>query len=155
MFNPPTITKLKDRTLDKFDRMQQLHRIFTSRTSPITIKELASKLECSEKTIKRGIDSLRDYVQAPLVYCSLQRGWSYNKQVASQFELPGLWLTSNEILGLAMILQLVQGMDTGLASADMAMIKSVVVTLLKSRKVPFALFEQKVRYLPKNKYSAK
>lgn len=51
--------------MDKFDRFQQLHRIFTSHRRPIAVAALAVKLECSEKTVKRAIEQMRDYLNAP------------------------------------------------------------------------------------------
>ncbi|WP_232059093.1 HTH domain-containing protein [Kineobactrum salinum] len=46
--------------MDKFDRFQLLHRQFRSHRHPIPIATLAARLECTEKTVKRAIESMRD-----------------------------------------------------------------------------------------------
>ncbi len=137
--------------MDKFDRIQQLHRIFVGRTFPITVQELSEKLECSEKTVKRSLDTLRDYSQAPLEYVSSSRGWRYNPAEKDRFELPGLWLTTEEIHSLAIMLQLIQRMDDQILSTDIEPIEKAIDQLLTSRNVNPASFKQHIRYLPKTR----
>ena len=141
--------------MDKFDRIQQLHRIFAGRSVPITVRELSEKLECSEKTVKRSLDTLRDYSQAPLEYNSSARGWRYNPSEKDRFELPGLWLTTEEIHSLAIMLQLLQRMDEQLLSTDLLPIEKAIDQLLTSRKVNPARFKQHIRYLPKTRCQTK
>ena len=35
--------------MDKFDRIQLLHRIFTSRRLPVSLRTLAEELKCTER----------------------------------------------------------------------------------------------------------
>jgi proteasome accessory factor C len=140
--------------VDKFDRMQQLHRLFSARRTPIRISELAEKLECSEKTVYRAIQNLRDYVQAPLLDSPDRQGWYYDLKGEEKFELPGLWLTAGEINGLAIIIELAREMESGLLSEDIGLVTKAVEKLLETRKVQPDIFRQKVAYLPKRKHSA-
>lgn len=140
--------------MDKFDRMQQLHRLFSTRRKPVRISELADKLECSEKTAYRAIQNLRDYVQAPLVDSPDRLGWYYDLKGEEKFELPGLWLTAGEINGLAIITELAREMESSLLSEDIGLVTQAVEKLLETRKVQPEIFRQKVAYLPKRKHYA-
>lgn len=137
--------------MDKFDRMQQLHRVFSDRRTPVSMAELAEKLECSEKTVQRAIHSLQDYVQAPLEYSEERKGWYYNLNGNDKFELPGLWLTAAEIQGVATVLAISKNMDLMLFDEETDVIRESVEKLLRSRKVEPELFADKVHFLPRNR----
>lgn len=138
--------------MDKFDRMQQLHRVFASRKTPISLAQLAIKLECSEKTIYRAIQNLQDFVQAPLAYCEETKGWYYDKVDSDRFELPGLWLTAEEINGLAIMLELVSKLEASWMGDDLELVTKAIEHLLTSRKIQLEQFRSKVSYLPKRKF---
>lgn len=137
--------------MDKFDRMQQLHRIFSSRRTPISLAALAEKLECSEKTVYRAINTLRDYMQAPIENDKEQNGWYYDLKDQDKFELPGLWLTAAEIQGLSTVMAISKSMDLILFDEETDLIHESVEKLLRSRNVEPALFADKVRFLPRNR----
>jgi proteasome accessory factor C len=80
--------------MDKFDRIQQLHRLFLKHHFPIPLGKIAQALECTSKTAKHAIDLLRDQLQAPLIYHPDTKGWQYDN-TADAFELPGLWPRRN------------------------------------------------------------
>ncbi|MCP5205874.1 MAG: YafY family transcriptional regulator [Hahellaceae bacterium] len=140
--------------MDKHDRIQQIHRLLSPRRTPISVADLAEKLECSEKTVKRALENLRDICQAPLEYCNERKGWHYNEGDNGKFTLPGLWLTAEEIRGLAVILQITQGMDAGLLSDDIQLVEQAVEKLLLARHISPQAFKSKVHYLPKHRREA-
>jgi len=140
--------------MDKFDRIQQLHRLFISRSTTISLAELAEKLECSQKTVLRGIDTLRDYVQAPLEYCKETKGWHYAGQESQHYELPGLWLTADEIMALAAITEIASGIHESLLHDDISVVQAAIDKLLRSRNVSPDLFKEKVKYLQKHRHYA-
>jgi predicted DNA-binding transcriptional regulator YafY len=140
--------------MDKFDRIQKLHRILSTRRTPISLDDLAHQLECDRKTVRRAIDTLESYVFAPIVYDETLKGWRYDRSSADRFELSGLWLTSEELHGLAIIMQLTQSMDSGLLGEDFKLVERSVEKLLKARKVQPELFKEKVEYLPKHRRQA-
>lgn len=143
------IKKIKH--MDKFDRIQQLHRIFSSRRTPVPLSTLAESLECSEKTAQRAIDTLRDHTHAPLEYDRELKGWYYNLKGNDKFELPGLWLTAAEIQGLAMVMAISKSMDLMLFEEETDVIRESVESLLRSRKVEPDAFAEKVHFLPRNR----
>lgn len=140
--------------MDKFDRIQKLHRILCSRRTPISLDDLAHDLECDRKTVRRAIDTLESYVFAPIVYDEERKGWHYERGGAERLELSGLWLTSEELHGLAIIMQITQSMDSGLLGEDIRVVEKAVEKLLRSRKIMPELFREKVEYLPKHRRQA-
>ena len=54
--------------MDKFDRIQQLHRLLRSHHLPIPIKKLAERMECTERTVKRTIETMQLQLDAPIEY---------------------------------------------------------------------------------------
>ncbi len=139
--------------MDKFDRIQQLHRALSSARRPVPVKKLAEQWECSEKTVQRAVDTLRDYLNAPLEYDSERRGWYYNLGAddSVKFELPGLWLTAEEIECFAALLTLLRGLDTHDISPNFGLIEQSIDKLLRGRGVAASTFHDKIKYLATNK----
>lgn len=142
--------------MDKFDRIQQLHRLLKHHRRPVPMKVLSEELECSEKTVRRALENLRDYVKAPVVYCEERNGWHYCSDSSSanyldKFELPGLWLTAEEIHAFAHFLQILHSLDVAELSDEFSLIEQSIGKLLQSRNLNKVEFASKVRYLPKRK----
>jgi proteasome accessory factor C len=136
--------------MDKFDRIQQLHRLLRSNYYPIPISRIAENLECTNKTAKTAIDLLRDQLHAPIIYCQQTKGWSYEKR-ADVFELPGLWLTADELHGLAAILNILRTMDEGLLGNEINIVQQQVEKLLAAKGINIDHFSRTIKYLTTTK----
>lgn len=136
--------------MDKFDKVQQLHRLFCSHRFPIPISQLAEKLECSKRTAKTHVDILRDILNAPLCYNSETKGWHYDNN-ADKFELPGLWLTANELHSFSAILHILNTMDEGLLGKEIDVVHLQLKKLLQARGVNINDFSQCVKYVSTSK----
>lgn len=134
--------------MDKFDRLQMLHRIFKSRKRAVSAVELARQLECSDKTVKRSIEQLRDYLNAPIEYDNAQHGYCYRGDLADMFELPGIWLTADELHSLTALLELLNNMGSGLLKDELGSVKNQIQKLLSARGVSAQEFQQRVKFLP-------
>lgn len=101
--------------MDKFDRIFQLHTIFTDRKTAISGPELMQKLECSKSTLHRSIELLRDILRAPVVFDGDSGGYRYEVTSAGgTYELPGLWFSSGELQALTLIHRLIRDAGGGL-----------------------------------------
>ncbi len=128
--------------MDKFDRIQQLHRIFRARRLPVPLRVLEEELACSGITVKRAIDSLRDDLRAPLEYDEARKGWWYVED-QDKFELPGLWMTAQELQSLVMLLNLLEHFGEGLLNAELSVVEQQIHKLLIARKIdPHAIGQQ-------------
>lgn len=134
--------------MDKFDRIQKLHRIFTSRRLPVSIRTLAAELECSERNVHRLIETMQNILEAPLEYDPSGRGWHYVDDPNNRFELPGLWLTGDELQSLSLLLNLLENLGNGLLNDEIAVIEKEVHKLLKARNISPNAFANHIKILP-------
>lgn len=136
--------------MDKFDRFQLLHRQFRSHRLPIPIGRLAIALCCTEKTVKRTIEQMQEFLDAPIHYFPEYRGWHYADRDQDLYQLPGLWLTGGELQSLAMLLQLLSTFGNGLLNDELGVIQRNIEKRLSARGVDPAAFNQHIKVLPLN-----
>lgn len=131
----------------KFDRLQLLNRLFKSQRRPIALAKIADRLECSEKTARRAIDDLETYFDAPVEYSAEDNGWRYAAD-QEHFELPGLWLTSEELQSLTLLLHVLENFGNGLLNAELATIEKQIHHLLEARQISPSAFAERIKVLP-------
>ena len=85
--------------MDRYERIIAMHRLLQAARRPVTVRRLMDELGCSRATAYRDLAYLRDGLMAPLVGDG-EAGFSYDKDEATRFELPGLWLNSEELHAL-------------------------------------------------------
>jgi len=86
--------------MSRRDRLYQLHDILRQRRSPIDRHRLMEALGCSQATLYRLINELRDQLGAPLSQAPEGLGYYYDRSLAGHFELPGLWISPEELQAL-------------------------------------------------------
>lgn len=134
--------------MDKFDRFQLLHRVFTSHRRPVAMSRLAEKLECSERTVKRTIQQMQDYLGAPIEYFPQEKGWQYDGEESDRFELPGLWLTSDELQSLTLLMHSMESFGKGLLRDELSVIDQQIDRLLSARGIKRSEFDEHIKVLP-------
>ncbi len=77
------------------ERIYHIHRRLQETVTAIPKQRLAAELEVSQRTIARDFDTLRDRLNAPIVYDRKQQGYRYDPEQES-FELPGFWFRADE-----------------------------------------------------------
>ncbi len=78
--------------------------------------EMLQELAVSAATLKRDIAHLRERMNAPVVWDRQQAGWRLDAAAqlpGTQYELPGLWLTAEEIHALLTMQHLLAHLDSG------------------------------------------
>ena len=85
--------------MDKFDRIYAMHRLLSARRTPISHEDLQQQLECSRATVTRTLELLKDHLNAPVRYDRELNGYMYGGD-GQAWELPGLWLSSREVVAL-------------------------------------------------------
>jgi proteasome accessory factor C len=100
--------------MDKFDRIFQLHAILVARRTPIPLADLMTRLECSKSTLLRAINTLKNQLNAPVVFDAAAGGYKYGNPEGHAFELPGLWFNANELQALAIMQRLLKDAGGGL-----------------------------------------
>ncbi len=134
--------------MDKFDRIQQLHRLLRSHRLPVPLSKLAERLECAERTVKRTIETMQLQLDAPIEYDYSRRGWHYNDSADDRFELPGLWLTAGEMQSLGLLLSMLENIGPGLLSDELKLVEREIEKLLRVRDIQPSAFRERIKVLP-------
>lgn len=115
--------------MDRYERILALHRQFKAARYPVSVQTLMDELGCSRATLYRDIAFLRDALGAPLESVE-ESGYRYDEAHALRFELPGLWLSSDELHALLAAHQMLDRTGQGVLSSALAPLKSRIDALL-------------------------
>lgn len=144
--------------MDKLDRIHQLHRLFSSRRSPIASARLCQELECSRATLMRDLEWLRDIMGAPIIYDHEHNGYCYDP-AQSAFELPGLWLNASELHALLSLNHLLAQLQPGVLNSLIGPVRERIEKLLGARQLAgpglaekVLILSQHARQLPTDTY---
>ena len=133
--------------MDKFDRIFQLHAILSSRRTPIPLEELMAKLECSKSTVLRTISTLKNHLNAPVVFDADASGYKYGKpETGEAFELPGLWFTAHELQALALMQRLIRDAGGGLLEEHFGALAKRLDELTKHQHLSLGEAAQRLRF---------
>lgn len=116
--------------MDRYERISALHRILKAARYPVPLPRLIDELGCSRATVYRDIAFLRDALGAPVDSDTDQAAFRYAENEAQRFELPGLWLSSEELQALLALNELVGRSGPGILASTLAPFRSRIDRLL-------------------------
>lgn len=133
--------------MDKFDRIFQLHAILSSRRTPIPLEELTARLECSKSTLHRAINTLKDHLNAPVVFDADAGGYKYGQpEAGGTYELPGLWFTEHELQALAIMQRLLKDAGGGLLGEHLSPLAKRLDELTKHQRLNLTEAASRLRF---------
>lgn len=132
--------------MDRFTRLLLTHRILSAARVPVPRTKLQEALECSPASVKRIIRELRDYAGAPVIYDRERNGYHYDLSEGS-VELPGLWFSNDELVALAAMLELLDGLDPGLLDQHLKPFRRRLEILLRTQELGIAELPRRLRLL--------
>ena len=133
--------------MDRYERILSLHRILKSARYPVTVKRLQDELECSRATAYRDLAFLRDALMAPIMGDG-EAGFRYEAKEGERFELPGLWLNSEELHALVAAQQLLGRTGGGVLSSALAPLQQRIEKLLEEHAPGKRWPVERVRVVP-------
>ena len=133
--------------MERIERIHALHRILSAARYPVTVQRLQEDLECSRATVYRDLAYLRDYLMAPVIGNG-EAGFRYDHNDAQRFELPGLWLSSEELHALLAAQQLLMRSGGGVLSNALAPLQQRIEKLLDEHAGGRRLPVERVRVVP-------
>jgi len=117
--------------VDRFDRIFELNRILQHARHPVSRRRLEEELQCSRPTVKRIIEDMRLYLNAPIVYDRERNGYRYDHREGEMYELPGLWFNASELHALLSVQQLLQDVQPGLLDQHLKPLQKRIDDLLR------------------------
>jgi len=133
--------------MDRYERILALHRTLKSARYPVTVPRLQEELTCSRATVYRDLAFLRDALMAPVVGDG-EAGFRYDANEGDRFELPGLWLNSEELHALLATQQLLSRSSEGMLSSALAPLQQRIEKLLDEHSTGKRWPVERVRVIP-------
>jgi predicted DNA-binding transcriptional regulator YafY len=134
--------------MDRYERILTLHRILKTSRYPVSLQHLKDELSCSRATLYRDIAFLRDALGAPIESGEGEESAiRYAAEEAERFELPGLWLTSEELAALLALNELLGRSDPGVLAGALAPFRARIERLLSDHASGRALPIERIRVI--------
>jgi len=133
--------------VDKFDRIFKLHTILSSRRTAIPLEDLTARLECSKSTLHRAINSLKDNLNAPVVFDTEAGGYKYDRTASGDaYELPGLWFSPVELQALAIMRRLLKDAGGGLLEEHLSALSKRLDELTNHQRLNLGEAANRLRF---------
>lgn len=134
--------------MDRYERILSLHRLLKTSRYPVSLQRLKDELGCSRATLYRDIAFLRDALGAPIESGEgEQAAFRYDADEAERFELPGLWLTSDELSALLALNELVARSGPSILADVVAPFEKRMQTLLSDHTSGARLPVERIRVI--------
>ena len=117
--------------MSKLERLYHLRDILSQARAPIPRQRLMEDIGCSQATLYRLINELRDSLQAPIE--NNEHGYYYDRTLAGNFELPGIWISPEELQALLTARQVLGNVQAGLLEQELDNIQSRISSLLQTK----------------------
>jgi predicted DNA-binding transcriptional regulator YafY len=121
--------------MSKVERLYHLHNILNQRRTPISRQALMERLECSQATLYRLVAELRDFLGAPLEQDPETRGFYYDRSYEQPFELPGIWISPDELQALLTARQVLGNVQPGLLEGELDSLQTRISSLLQKKGI--------------------
>jgi len=125
------------------DRLYRYKSLLMSRHA-VPTQELMDALGISVATLKRDIATLRERLNIPVVYDRLAGGYTLAAGHGRK-ELPGLWLSSSELVALATLQHLLSDFVPGVLSDKLLPLKERLAQLLHDVDLDAAGLAQRIQ----------
>jgi predicted DNA-binding transcriptional regulator YafY len=133
--------------MDRYERTLLLHRMLKSARYPVTLKRVQDELQCSRATMYRDIAFLRDALGAPIESDPENGAIRYAREEADRFELPGMWLSSEELAALLALNELLDRSDPGVLAGALAPFRARIERLLSDHSSGRILPVERIRVI--------
>ena len=117
--------------MERYERALALHRLLKAAPHPVTTERLMVELACSRATAYRDLKFLREVLDAPVK--TVEGAHFYDAATRERFDLPGLWLTSDELQALLAMHQLLGRTAGSVLAGPMGPLKNRVDALLSEQ----------------------
>ncbi len=124
--------------MERTERIALLHGLLTRNRYGLSNDRLMQEAACSRSTLYRDLSFMRDSLGAPLVHeGDPGRIWRYVHRESGAFQLPGVWLSADELYALMLAQEVLQRSGAGLLSQALGPLQPRIHKLLgdKARRL--------------------
>lgn len=141
--------------MSQMERIYFIHRTLES-GRPVSMARLMEKLEVSKATIKRDLEYMRNRLDAPIRYDRERNGYIYSQPAAEEqenaagavrYQLPGIWLTSEEMTALLLMKDFLEQLDSRVLSEALGPAVRKIEMLIGTGRVRQKDFRTRFRVL--------
>ncbi|GIX32680.1 MAG: transcriptional regulator [Lysobacterales bacterium] len=128
--------------MERLERIVRLHSLLKSARYPLSLRSLMEELRCSRATLYRDIAFLRDVLRAPIENLTIDEAAHirYGDEGAA-YELPGLWLSPEELRALIVLERLLPRQESELIGSALEPLREAIGELLRKqaggRELPY------------------
>jgi len=130
--------------MSRREKLYHLHDILRQRRTPISRQHLIEELGCSQATLYRLVAELRDVLGAPLEQDPDSRHYYYDRSLAGNFELPGLWISPEELQALLTARQILSNVQPGLLQEELDQLQQRMSQLIDAEGLEFSAHPERV-----------
>lgn len=124
--------------MSQMERIYAIHRML-DKNRAVPLRRLLEELEVSRPTVKRDLQYMRDRLRAPIRFDREQGGYVYDSSLeegaGSRYQLPGIWLTSEEMHALLMMRDFVEQLDSRILAEALTPALKKIESLLEAGRV--------------------
>lgn len=130
--------------MSRREKLYHLHDILRQRRTPVSRQQLMDELGCSQATLYRLIAELRDTLGAPLEQDPETRNFFYDRSLAGHFELPGLWISPEELQALLTARQLLSDVQPGLLQDELDQLQQRMSQIIDAEGIEFSAHPERI-----------
>ncbi len=131
--------------MSRRERLYHLHDILRQRRTPVDRQRLMDELGCSQATLYRLIAELRDNLGAPIEQDPDGRGYFYDRSLAGNFELPGFWISPEELQALLTARHVLGNVQPGLLEDELDGVQQRINQLLGRQGLDLAAQPERIQ----------
>lgn len=131
--------------MSRREKLYHLHDILRQRRTPISRQALIDELGCSQATLYRLVAELRDVLGAPLEQDTETRHYYYDRSLAGNFELPGLWISPEELQALLIARQILGNVQPGLLQDELDQLQRRMTQLIDAEGIDYSAHPERIR----------
>lgn len=114
--------------MNKSTRMLSLRRLLQGMNQSLSLSDIAKKLSCSEKTVRRDIHTLETDFDSPWTVHQNRVIWAKPKHQAIHLE--GYWFSADELKALLALYHATSQMNQGVLKRELSQFKDKISQLL-------------------------
>jgi predicted DNA-binding transcriptional regulator YafY len=133
--------------MDKWERIILLHRLLGRNKYSTPLETILNELECHPATFYRIRDYMINALGAPIINDHKYHGYRYDAIDGRQFELPGFWLTKDEIEALLCLDHAVETIHEDFFHGLLEPVRKRFEPMLKAQKTSLKTVRERIKIL--------